>query len=83
MEIAIKICHTIMKFKLDMCLKKATLPFLHFKGLIRVHLRGKYHCTVELLFDLFGLVCLANKNKKLSVVIQLILNQSNRRAMVQ
>jgi hypothetical protein len=25
--------------------------------------RGKYHCTVDLLFDLFGLVCFANKNK--------------------
>ncbi len=23
----------------------------------------KYHCTVDLLFDLFGLVCFANKNK--------------------
>jgi hypothetical protein len=25
--------------------------------------RGKYRCTVDLLFDLFGLVCFANKNK--------------------
>jgi hypothetical protein len=25
--------------------------------------RGKYHCTVDLLFDWFGLVHLANKNK--------------------
>jgi hypothetical protein len=25
--------------------------------------RGKYHCTVDLLFDWFGLVCFANKNK--------------------
>jgi hypothetical protein len=24
---------------------------------------GKYHCTVDLLFDLFGLVCFVNKNK--------------------
>jgi len=23
----------------------------------------KYHCTVDLLFDWFGLLCLANKNK--------------------
>jgi hypothetical protein len=23
---------------------------------------GKYHCTVDLLFDWFGLVCFANKN---------------------
>ncbi len=27
-------------------------------------LRGKYHCTIDLLFDWFGLVCFANKNKK-------------------
>jgi hypothetical protein len=40
---------------------------------------GKYHCTVNFLFDRFGLVCFANKNKKLSVVIQLIPGQSNRR----
>ncbi len=25
--------------------------------------RGKYHCTVDLLFDSFGFVCFANKNK--------------------
>ncbi len=25
--------------------------------------RGKYHCTVDLLFDWLGLVCFANKNK--------------------
>ncbi len=24
---------------------------------------GKYHCTVDLLFDWFGLVCFANRNK--------------------
>jgi hypothetical protein len=24
---------------------------------------GKYHCTVDLLFDWSGLVCFANKNK--------------------
>ncbi len=26
-------------------------------------LKGKHHCTVDLLFDWFGLVCFANKNK--------------------
>ncbi len=26
-------------------------------------LKGKYHCTVDLLFDWFGLVCFTNKNK--------------------
>ncbi len=45
--------------------------------------RGKYHCTVDLLFDWFGLVCFANKNKNLSAVIHLIPNQSNWRPMVQ
>ena len=24
---------------------------------------GKYHCTIDLLFDWLGLVCFANKNK--------------------
>jgi hypothetical protein len=45
--------------------------------------RGKYHCTVDLLFDWFGLVCFANKKQKMSVFIQLIPNQSNRRSTVQ
>ncbi len=27
---------------------------------------GKYHCTIDLLFDWFGLVCFANKNKNFS-----------------
>ncbi len=30
----------------------------------REYLRGKYHCTIDILFDWFGLVCFANKNKK-------------------
>ena len=29
----------------------------------REYLRGKYHCTIDLLFDWFGLVCFENKNK--------------------
>jgi hypothetical protein len=29
---------------------------------------GKYHCTVDLLFDWFGLVCFANKNKNCQLV---------------
>jgi dUTPase len=45
-------------------------------------LKGKYHCTIDLLFDGLDKVCFAN-NKKMSVVIQLIPNQSNRRSMVQ
>ncbi len=27
---------------------------------------GKYHCTIDLLFDWFGFVCFANKNKNSS-----------------
>jgi hypothetical protein len=26
-------------------------------------LRGEYHCTIDLLFDWFGLVCFSNKSK--------------------
>ncbi len=26
---------------------------------------GKYHCTLDLLFDWFGLVCFANKKTKI------------------
>ncbi len=29
---------------------------------IREHLRGKYHCTIDLLFDWFGISCLTNDN---------------------
>ncbi len=44
---------------------------------------GSNHYTIDLLFDCFGLVCFASKNKNCLVVIQLIPNQSNRRSMVQ
>jgi hypothetical protein len=43
----------------------------------------KYYYTVDLLFDLFGLVCFVNKIENFSVVIQLIPNQSNRRSTVR
>jgi hypothetical protein len=33
---------------------------------------GKYHCTIDHLFDWYGIVCFANKNKKISVLIRLI-----------
>jgi hypothetical protein len=35
------------------------LPLCYRQGT----LRGIYHCTIDLLFDWFGLVCFANKNK--------------------
>jgi hypothetical protein len=34
----------------------------HYDTHCREYQRGKYHCTVDPLFD-FGLVCFANKNK--------------------
>ncbi len=44
------------------------MPFVHnYKRIFNLPnqgiLKGKYHCTVDLLFDWFGLVCIANKNK--------------------
>ncbi len=38
--------------------------FQYLYAYTRKYLRGKYHCTIDLLFDLFGLACFANKNKK-------------------
>jgi hypothetical protein len=35
-------------------------------GSIREYSKGKYHCTNDLLFDWFGLVCFANKTKIVS-----------------
>ncbi len=37
------------------------LPSLIIVNMART--RGKYHCTVDFLFDLFGLACFVNKNK--------------------
>ncbi len=36
---------------------------LFMKAYSREYNRGKYHCTIDLLFDWFGLACFANKNK--------------------
>jgi len=33
------------------------------KGKRGKYIKGEYHCTIDLLFYWFGLVCLANKNK--------------------
>jgi hypothetical protein len=40
--------------------------------LTREYYRGKYHCTVDLLFGRFGLVCFANKNKNYQDEIALL-----------
>jgi len=37
-------------------LNKSSAPAMEY-------LLGKYHCTIDLLFDWFGLACFANKNK--------------------
>ncbi len=36
---------------------------VQFRRLYYGILKGKYHCTIDLLFDWFGLVCFANKTK--------------------
>jgi hypothetical protein len=45
--------------------KKESQIWLYSVHWGREYLRGKYHCTIDLLFDLFGLACFANKNKKI------------------
>jgi hypothetical protein len=49
-----KVC--LLKIVAKQCLQLFVGPQ---KGI----LKGKYHCTIDLLFDWFGLVCFANKNK--------------------
>ncbi len=46
--------------KSKQCLEELTFPYLNI-GLCRENLRGKYHCTIDLLFDWFELVCFAKK----------------------
>jgi hypothetical protein len=41
----------------------AKTSILFFIAESREYYRGKYHCTVDLLFGWFGLFCFANKNK--------------------
>ncbi len=36
---------------------------LHFEDVTREYYRGKYHCTIDLLFHWFGVVCFENKDK--------------------
>ncbi len=45
------------------CCIKYLAPQIDGECLNREYLRGKYHCTIDLLFEWFGLVCFANKNK--------------------
>jgi hypothetical protein len=45
-------------------------------------LKGEYHCTVDLLFDWFGISCMTTDNFCFFAK-QTNPNQSNRRSMVQ
>jgi len=45
--------------------------------------RGKYHCTVDLLFDRFGMSCMTTDNFCFYLQKRLNPNQSNRRSTVQ
>jgi hypothetical protein len=61
----------------------AELAFSQLTDILSKEYQITYHCMIDLLFDCLGLVCFAIKKRKLSIVIQLIPNQSNRRSMVQ
>ncbi len=44
---------------------------------------GKYHCTIDLLFDWFGIRCMTNDNFCFYFAKQTNPNQSNRRSKAQ
>jgi hypothetical protein len=52
-------------------------------SLAREYKRGKYHCTIDLLFDWFGISCMTTDNFCFLFAKQTNPNQSNRRSMVQ
>jgi hypothetical protein len=45
---------------LELKVMSCQLKFVHAES--REHLRGKYHCTVDLLFDWFGMSCMTTDN---------------------
>jgi hypothetical protein len=47
----------------NVLLKNTSISLKYKQGSNQGILKGKYHCTADLLFDWFGLVCFANKNK--------------------
>ncbi len=53
---------SIKKINISKYISNATWTPVHNDGISKAK-GGKYHCTIDLLFDLFGLVCFANKNK--------------------
>jgi hypothetical protein len=44
-------------------LMPVALTLLDYQYLCQGILKGMYHCTIDLLFDWFRLVCFANNNK--------------------
>ncbi len=52
-----------VKLKLHSHWRRFVGPVSPSNPLCREYLRVKYHCTVDLLFDWFGFVCFANKNR--------------------
>jgi hypothetical protein len=48
----------------------------------REYLRGKYHCTIDLLFDWFGISCMTTRQFLFLLAKQTNPKQSNRRSMV-
>jgi len=65
------------------CYNITRLPLPMVMGWSREYSRGKYHSTVELLFDWFGISCMIAANFCLYLQNRLIPNQSNRRSTVQ
>ncbi len=47
----------------NMFIVQATCAKDNYTLIVEAGNTGKYHCTIDLLFDWFGLVCFANKNK--------------------
>ena len=63
------------------------LPFVHslvdLLGQIHQGLEGKYHCTADLLFILFGFSCFGYVELASALLVLSNANQSNRRSAVQ
>ena len=60
------------------------VKLINVESFTREHLfKGKYYCTANLLFILFGLSCFANVELASALLVSLNPNQSNKRSAVQ
>ncbi len=73
-----------------MTIRKMTLGVITFRimtlnnmGLSKEYLRGKYHCTIDLLFVWFGISCMTANNFCFLFAKQTNPNKSNRWSAVQ